>query len=63
MSYIACGLSDNLFAVSEDGGLYMLKGSAWIVVKNAPKLRAITVNKEIYGIGQDNTIWEGTLPG
>jgi hypothetical protein len=65
MSYIACGLSDNLFAISEDGGLYMLKGAgmgSWIVVKNAPKLRAISVNKEIYGLGQDNTIWEGTLP-
>jgi hypothetical protein len=66
MKYIAVGLKDNLFAISDDGTLYMKtdvkENVPWITVKNAPRLKALTVNKEIYGLGRDDTVWEGTIP-
>jgi hypothetical protein len=64
MKYITAGLTDNLFGIAEDGTLYMKPKitSPWIAVKNAPKLKILSVNKEIYGVSVDGGIWEGTIP-
>jgi hypothetical protein len=62
MAFITCGLSDNLFGLTQnDGSLYKLSNKEWILVQNAPKLKTLAVNNEIYGIGKDNSIWIGIL--
>jgi hypothetical protein len=62
MSYIACGLSNNLFALNAEGSLYMLKNKDWILVQNAPKFKLVAIHNDIYGVGKDNTMWSGVLP-